>query len=369
MASVPAAATSDLGFGKLRIDQNSRLASQPRQGDDRIACAANLLSSSSAATTRLSKGDDIVRRQFDESVRSAVSQRSYLTSCLRIDPRIRSARMGCWDAITSIAIMFTAIVTPYEVAFLPMAQAPLFADRTLRSSDVLFVANRLLDAIFLVDMYVQFNLVYSTGSGREGFRWVVSPKLIALNYLKGWFSIDLSSIAVSAVDLVGLLQSGDGRDSISSLRALRALRALRLLKLIRILRGSRIFARWETTFAVDYTMLDLSKCVCALVAAGHWFACVWVLQTALVNPTILDSWIGDKKYCIAWNSTADGTCPAEMVCHHEGNTVACYPHYSLYAASLYWSVMSITSIGYGGAHLSSSLRRPSLSVSLLPPCL
>lgn len=63
----------------------------------------------------------------------------------QIDPRTSKA-MPFWDSLTSLAIVFTALVTPYEVAFLPMATSP---------SDTLFVLNRVLDCIFIVDMYVQ----------------------------------------------------------------------------------------------------------------------------------------------------------------------------------------------------------------------
>jgi len=55
--------------------------------------------------------------------------------------------MPYWDATTSIAIIFTALVTPYEVAFLPMATNGL---------ETLFLINRVLDGIFILDMYVQF---------------------------------------------------------------------------------------------------------------------------------------------------------------------------------------------------------------------
>ena len=46
---------------------------------------------------------------------------------------------------------------------------------------------------------------------------------------------------------------------------LRSLRALRLLKLARLLRASRIFKRWETQFAINYTILELTKCVLTLL--------------------------------------------------------------------------------------------------------
>ncbi len=50
-----------------------------------------------------------------------------------------------WDAITSLALLFCAFVTPYEVAFVGSV-----------SINTLFVLNRIIDSIFL--------LVRSTGA-------------------------------------------------------------------------------------------------------------------------------------------------------------------------------------------------------------
>ena len=51
---------------------------------------------------------------------------------------------GYWDGLTSIALLFTATVTPYEVALLQ----PVF--------DPLFIVNRVVDGIFAIDVLVQF---------------------------------------------------------------------------------------------------------------------------------------------------------------------------------------------------------------------
>ena len=49
-----------------------------------------------------------------------------------------------------IALSFVAIVTPYEVAFI---DAP-----TVDSLGPLFVVNRLIDFLFLIDMFIVFSL-------------------------------------------------------------------------------------------------------------------------------------------------------------------------------------------------------------------
>ena len=66
-----------------------------------------------------------------------------------------SAYMGRWDMITLLALMFTAFVTPYEVALLNTEA--LYAD--VNTWDVLFTVNRLIDFIFLKDMGMQVSKI------------------------------------------------------------------------------------------------------------------------------------------------------------------------------------------------------------------
>lgn len=58
----------------------------------------------------------------------------------------RSRFLAMWDVVTACALCYTALLTPFEVAFLP-------APKTV--TDPWFLVNRLLDAIFLVDLVLQ----------------------------------------------------------------------------------------------------------------------------------------------------------------------------------------------------------------------
>ena len=61
-----------------------------------------------------------------------------------IDPRTNHV-VGYWDLLTSLALVFTALVTPVEVGFLT---APSGA---ARMSNGLFWTNRFVDLIFIFD--------------------------------------------------------------------------------------------------------------------------------------------------------------------------------------------------------------------------
>jgi hypothetical protein len=106
----------------------------------------------------------------------------------------------------------------------------------------------------------------------------------------------------------------------------------------------------ESKLAIDYTMLELLKCLMAVVFCTHWMACIWVIQASLVSPTVLDSWLGTYAYCEARTVDVDGTyspCPTDRVCRLDTPGVSCEHHGSIYAASLYWAIATIVSVGYG----------------------
>ena len=70
--------------------------------------------------------DPMVQSIADQLAASKVNQPSQSGpwwTWLIIDPRT-SKRLGFWDAVTSIALVFTAIVTPMEVGFLRSARPP-----------------------------------------------------------------------------------------------------------------------------------------------------------------------------------------------------------------------------------------------------
>ena len=148
-----------------------------------------------------------------------------------IDPRV-SQFMAQWDCITALALFFTAAVTPYEVGFVSSANS---FDEAF--SDPLFWMNRVVDCIFVFDLFLQFVLMYPTlAEGNPDGTWVDDPQKIFGHYLRTWFVPDVVSVAASAFDIAAISSKnqGEGRD-LSSLQAVRMVRAFRLIKLVSIL--------------------------------------------------------------------------------------------------------------------------------------
>ena len=245
-----------------------------------------------------------------------------------------------WDLMMMMLLTVVLFLTPYEVAFL----AP--------SVDALFAINRALDLIFICDLVIQFFLAYQNGPDK-GSTWVKSLPMIRKRYLKGWFAVDfLSVLPFWTFGMVINSQNDDGAGADESggggaeslLRVVRAVRLLRLIKLGKVLGMSRILKRYESHMDVTYALLSLMKMLFLIVAWSHLQACVWgMIPTLEAEGTV--TWLTD-------------------LAESEGTTVQDLDPGLKYSAALYWSVMTLTSIGCVTSaldHPTSALPQPSLS--------
>ena len=193
--------------------------------------------------------------------------------------------MGMWDSISVLALMFTMIFTPYEVAFIGAPQSPL---------DRLFLTNRVVDGIFCVDIVIQFFLMQCV-SDKFGDRWIADHRLLATRYLRGWFAVDVLSTAASAVDVLAVA----GAEGVSQLKVFRVVRVLRLIKLLRLARSSRIISRWESKVSINYAALSLVRVLISICLCAHWAACLWNLLSSFSRPSPRGTWLEVNLLCVA----------------------------------------------------------------------
>ena len=178
-----------------------------------------------------------------------------------LDPQSNYVQM--WDVLTAITLVFTAIATPMEVAFLPAPRC---------GNEPLFVINRFVDAVFLIDMGMQFLLAHPVKSNL----WESRLKVIAMRYLKGWFLVDALAIFPSLFDILPIVDACvDVNSPKSPLATLRVIRSLRLLKLMRLLRTpwgmlKRLIIRISTPRATVTILSLLFECL----FVSHIFACL-----------------------------------------------------------------------------------------------
>lgn len=293
-----------------------------------------------------------------------------------------SPRMAQWDLFMAFLLAYIALLSPYEISFLKF-------ELETTGDIALFVVNRIVDLCFLADMTLQFFLMFyekPTGGGISDTHnhgvLVHDRKRIALRYMKGWFLLDL--ISTVPFDLLALvINEGEvssssaavtpGEDTTQKLKLIRIVRLLRLLKLLRILRASRVFMRLESRISISYALLNIVKFLLLMFVFSHWSACLWALVGSLQDQTEV-TWI--TKWMLSrmangvtqMNQQDHALClsniPAPLLANTGSLTqridargkfftrngaywANCYYPSEIYFASIYWSVMTLTSIGYG----------------------
>ncbi|KAF4099402.1 hypothetical protein G5714_019528 [Onychostoma macrolepis] len=252
-----------------------------------------------------------------------------------------------WDWVILILTFYTAIMVPYNVSF-----------KTKQNNLVWLVLDSVVDVIFLVDIVLNFHTTF-VGPGGE----VISdPKLIRMNYLKTWFVIDLlsclpydiinafenvdedpiaDSSAVGHMPAAAHSQRNGTRAEDSVLPGLSSL--FSSLKVVRLLRLGRVARKLDHYLEYGAAVLVLLVCVFGLVA--HWLACIWYsigdyeIFDEASNNIKRESWLYQLAISIGtpyrYNASGSG--------QWEGGP----SKHTLYISSLYFTMTSLTTIGFG----------------------
>lgn len=189
--------------------------------------------------------------------------------------------MGYWDGITFSSLIFTAVVTPVEVAF--SGTKPLRFGKDINELP-LFMLNRIVDAVFISDFCMQFFMGYE-----ENNKIVRDKRKIARRYLTSWAIVDfVSSVPLEMFLLIYQFHDCSNRSPPVNVASescsqgalknfIKIFRLLRLLKLFRVIRASRILKRWEAAavFVFTYTEISMMRFFVMLVMYAHWNACLW----------------------------------------------------------------------------------------------
>ena len=272
---------------------------------------------------------EVVQMAVIEDVQERINDRPVYM----IDPR--STGMSYWDSITSLALVFTAVVTPVEVAFLPTATSVL---------EPVFILNRVLDVIFILDMLANFFIMYKVEAfGRDAIldanaAWEYRLSKTARRYVRTWFVWDALSVGASGFDYLALNSSsteechaGAGKNP---LKLLRLVRVLRLIKLVRLLKASRVIARIERRNTMKYAYLSIVAVVLQVLIIAHWFTCVLGITVVLAFDSPLDAWPAKFGFCKPGSPMVD-PCTGKR-------TVICVDEAELYTKALYWALGLVT---------------------------
>ena len=95
--------------------------------------------------------------------------------------REESRFMYVWDLVTIAALVFTLLISPYEIGFLD--------DYSGIAKNVLFWTNQCITAVFGTDIILNFFRPYRDALGQK----VKSHKKIARTYVRSWLLLDILS--------------------------------------------------------------------------------------------------------------------------------------------------------------------------------
>jgi CRP-like cAMP-binding protein len=259
-------------------------------------------------------------RRASEDLRIIKKRLHAMTDHSRLlDPK--STNMKRWDVYCAVLLLWTACMTPVEVAFM---------ETEVKTSVglVLFVINRVIDASFLLDIFKSFVTKFEDSNGVL----VADAKEISARYLKGWFMLDVASIL--PFDTIGVVLNSP---KFNDMKIMRVIRLLRLLKLLRLAKGMSFVERWQNEFSVDYALLSMFKMLVTVLTMAHWVGCGLRLMPSLEGETGTANWM--------WKENNDG-----LMIKDSSLSVQ-------YLFAVYWSTMTLTTVGYGDIGLVTNTEK------------
>lgn len=216
--------------------------------------------------------------------------------------------------------------------------------------------------VFIVDIFFNFRTGYilegamGEGNGKDDMLIEFDRKRVAWNYGTSWFVLDVvSGIPFALIEIILSALEGGSTDASGSgggqLKSLKSLKLLRFLKLGRLLKLEKILSSLDRDtldriqdFANSGRTQSIAMCAKLLLLmtfSCHLLACFWVLVGRYSLNIGLVSWLeSDINGHFIMKDTTGGK--------HV---------YSIYLAAFYYSLTTMTSIGYGEITPTNNVER------------
>ncbi|KAL0384583.1 UNVERIFIED_CONTAM: Potassium channel AKT2/3 [Sesamum radiatum] len=273
--------------------------------DHHQEAAANSSSSSS------SEEQDLSFRNLSKLIVPPLGASAHTTPLNHSNPRIISpmdSTYRCWETVMVVLVAYSAWVCPYEIAFLDS-----------NPTTPLYTADIIVDLFFAVDIVLTFFLAYIDSTTQL---LVHDSSKIAKRYLSTWFLMDVASTI--PFELIAFLISGKHQAGVSY-------SVLGMLRFWRLRRVKTFFTRIEKDIRFSYFWVRCARLLFVTLLQVHCAACLAYLL-AVRYPNEGNTWIG--------------------------SAIPNFKETSLlirYISALYWSITTMTTVGYGDIHAVNAL--------------
>ncbi|KAF8393267.1 hypothetical protein HHK36_021508 [Tetracentron sinense] len=211
-----------------------------------------------------------------------------------------------WETVLVVLVVYTAWVSPFEFGFLEREKGPLA------------ITDNIVNGFFAVDIVLTFFVAYLD---RATYLLVDNPKQIAWKYTRSWLAFDV--ISTIPFELARKIL-------VSSFQSYGFFNMLRLWRLRRV---STLFSRLEKDRDFNYFWVRCAKLICVTLFVVHCAGCFFYLLAAhYPDPT--KTWIGKPKDNFLKQSL-----------------------WIRYVVSMYWSITTLTTTGYGDLHPENTRER------------
>ncbi|NJK39699.1 MAG: cyclic nucleotide-binding domain-containing protein [Oscillatoriales cyanobacterium RM2_1_1] len=199
-----------------------------------------------------------------------------------------------WEALIVLVTLYNFLIIPFRAAFQGA------------SGQIWIILDCLTDLLLISDIFLRFYIGYT-----DHGELITDPQKIRQYYFYRDFKLNLLSSL--PLDLMARLLFPTASISL-----------LGLLRIPRLLRGIyciKIFRKWENKVDINPVAIQMFEFVIIIALIDHWVACLWFLIGSITS-----------GFSESWLTTAD---------------LGQYPPRTKYLRSLYWSITTLTTVGYG----------------------